>query len=117
MTEGNDPNKRARDVGSDSPASKEAKEQTKSGMQGAPRGEGETGGTDSQPAQSGRRSGPGPADYATKSFDEESRPSEQGEGDPSPERVAERDNLQGLSRSGGQDETARGEDEATTETG
>ena len=113
MAEPKDPNKRARDVGSDSPASEEAKEQTKSGMQGAPGGEGETGGADRQPSQSSERSGPGPESYATKSFDEESRPSEQGEGDSSPERVAERDALQGQSRSGGRDDTARGEDEAT----
>lgn len=114
MAEPRDPDKRAKDVGSDSPASKEAAEQTKSGMQGAPRGEGEAGGSDRQPEQASGRSGPGPADYATKSFDEENRPSEQGEGRPSPERVRKSDALQGQSRSaGGQDETARGEDEAT----
>ena len=118
MAEGYDPNKQPEDVGSDSPASEEAKEQTRSGMQGAPRGEGGSGDSSDQPAQASERSGPGPSDYATKSFDEESRPSEQGEGDPSPEQVAERDSLQGLSRTAGaDDDTARGEDEATTEQG
>jgi len=61
--------KRAADVGSDSPASDEAKEQTRSGMQGAPAGEGEAGGTDRQPAQSSGRSGPGPEPRARKHFD------------------------------------------------
>lgn len=114
MAETRDPNKRAKDVGSDSPASEEAAEQTKSGMQGAPRGEGEAGGSDEQPSQSSGRSGPGPEPYATKSFDKGSRPSDQGEGDPKPERVKERDSLQGQGRgAGGQQESARGEDEAT----
>lgn len=66
-----DRNRSAKDVGSESPASKEASEQSRSGMQGAPRGEGEKGGTDRQPPQSSGRSGPGPAARARKHFDED----------------------------------------------
>lgn len=114
MAEPHTPNKRAKDVGSDSPASKEAAEQTRSGMQGSPRGEGEKGGSDRQPSQSSGRSGPGPEAQARKGYDEGSRPSEQGDGSPSPERVAESDSVQGESRgSSPRTETARGEDEAT----
>lgn len=114
MAEPREPNKRAKDVGSDSPASKEAAEQTKSGMEGAPRGEGEAGGSDRQPPQSSGRSGPGPEPYATKSFDDENRPSAQGDGDASPENIKERDNVQGEGRNTApRTGTARGEDEAT----
>lgn len=115
MPEGHDPNKRAKDVGSDSPASKEAKEQTRKGLEGAPRGSGNAGGTDEQPAQSSGRSGPGPSPRARKHYEDEERPSEQGEGEPSPDRVRASENLQGQKgRSGSTGpRTGRGEDEAT----
>lgn len=106
--------KQAKDVGSDSPASDEATEQTRSGMQGAPRGEGEVGGTDSQPAQSSNRSGPGPEPTARKGYDASNRPSQQGDGTPSPERIAERDSQQGFKSNSGPNDpsSGRGEDEA-----
>jgi hypothetical protein len=108
-------NKRAADVGSDSPASEEAREQTRSGVQGAARGEGQEGGSDQQPAQSSGRSGPGPEPGARKRYDAGERPSEQGDGDPSPESVKRESGLHGHkgqsgSRAAGQ---SRGEDEAT----
>lgn len=106
--------KSGKDVGSDSPASKEAAEQTKSGQQGAPRGEGEAGGSDRQPPQSSGRSGPGPKPSATKSFDDANRPSSQADGDPGPEQTRESDRLQGEGRgSAPRTGNARGEDEAT----
>jgi hypothetical protein len=107
--------KRAADVGSDSPASEEAKEQTRSGMQGAPRGEGEEGGTDRQPPQSSGRSGPGPEPRARKQYDAGERPSEQGDGSPSPGTISQDDALHGQKRQAGSGATGedRGEDEAT----
>lgn len=83
-------------------------------MEGATRGEGEAGGADKQPPQSSGRSGPGPEPSATKSFDDENRPSKQADGDPGPEQVEKSDRLQGEGR-GSRPRTgpARGEDEAT----
>lgn len=109
--------RQARDVGSDSPASKEAAEQRRSGMQGAPRGAGEAGGTDRQPAQSSGRSGPGPEPRARKHYyDDAERPSSQGEGSPSPERMSTSDRAQGAKgRAHASPRPARGEDEATVE--
>jgi hypothetical protein len=110
-----DQHKRTRDVGSDSPASKEAAEQTRSGMQGASRGEGEEGGTDRQPAQASGRSGPGPEPSARKGFADENRPSQQGDGAASPERIREESGLHGQKRQSGSGaaEEHHGEDEAT----
>jgi hypothetical protein len=107
--------KRAADVGSDSPASKEAKEQTRSGMQGAARGEGQEGGGDRQPAQPSGRSGRGPEPGARKQYEAGERPSEQGEGDPSPETAKRDSGLQGHKGQSGSRVTgqSRGEDEAT----
>lgn len=110
-----DRNRTAKDVGSDSPASEEAKEQTRTGIQGAPRGTGEAGGTDRQPGQSSGRSGGGPEPTARKHFDDDERPSAQGEGEPAPERLRTSPGQQGVggksgTTAGGQQ---RGEDEAT----
>lgn len=107
----------ARDLGSDAPASDEAAEQTRSGSQGATRGEGDAGGTDRQPPQSSGRTGPGPKARARKHYEEDEAPSEQGDGSPSPERISRSSAQQGQkprsgSRAAAQD---RGEDEATVE--
>jgi hypothetical protein len=109
--------KRAADVGSDSPASDEAKEQTLSGGQGAPRGHGGDSDTDRQPAQSSARSGPGPEPGARKRFEAGERPSEQGEGTPSPETAKDSDRLHGHKQQSGSRAAGgqRGEDEATRE--
>lgn len=111
----NETNERARDVGSDSAASEEAKEQTRSGVQGAPRGVGETGGTDRQPPQSSGRSGRGPEPGARKHFEAGERPSDQGDGAPSPEQASESHGQHGQKRQSGSRAAgqARGEDEAT----
>lgn len=106
----------ARDIGSDSPASEEAKEQRRTGMQGAPEGEGEKGGTDRQPPQSSGRGGRGPAARARKGYDEANAPSRQGDGDPSPHRISGSPGQQGQKQKpGSTDRVKRGEDEATVE--
>jgi hypothetical protein len=87
MTE-RDTDKRAADVGSDSLA---------------------------QPAQSSGRSGPGPEPSARKGYEAGEAPSDQGEGDPSPDSVRDTDSLHGHQRQSGSRSAgeARGEDEAT----
>jgi hypothetical protein len=104
----------AKDLGSDSPASEEAAEQTRSGMQGAPRGKREAGGGDRQPPQSSGRSVRGPRPGARKHFDERERPGAQGEGSPSPARLSTSDRAQGAAgRPHAPPRVGRGEDEAT----
>ena len=104
-----------KDVGSRSPASKEASEQSRTGMQGAPGGEGEKGGTDREPPQSSGRSGRGPAPRARKHYAEGEAPSEQSDGSPSPERISASPGQQGLKQKSGTtaDRQQRGEAEAT----
>lgn len=102
MAEAYDPHKRPEDVGSESPASEEAKEQGRTGHSGGPR-EAKPGGKSHQPAQtSGRR----PTRHEQppterKSFSPEESPSAQGDGEPSPETLKKRQAQRGIApRSG-----------------
>lgn len=97
-----DPYKRPEDVGAESPASREAKEQNASGARGGPR-EARQRGVGKQPAQeSGRR----PARHEQKpterkSFDPDESPAEQGTGEPGPAQIREHMAQQGITpRSG-----------------
>lgn len=105
----------------DTPASKEAREQRQSGMQSAPRGAGETGGSARQPRQgSNRNEGHGPAPQPRRGYEAVSAPSDQGQGDPAPARGTASDSQQGLAasnRSSGSHHThgERGEHEASHE--
>jgi len=97
MAERDTPHRRPQDIGKDSPAKGEAKEQSIAGDRGGPRAP-QIRGVGKQPAQtSGRRSKrhEEPPKEA-KSFSPEEAPSEQGEGEPSPEQLKERSSLQGI---------------------
>jgi hypothetical protein len=91
----------ARDLGSQSPASKEAKEQGMSGARGGPQEAGPRPETERQPPQTSGRRDPRHehAPEQRAGFGPENAPSNQGDGEPSPERIAR--NQQGIeARSG-----------------
>ena len=97
---------------SDTPVSKEMKEQQRAGQQGLA---GSEGSSDKQPRQGSRRvEGAGPPPQKER-FEEGQRPSEQGDGSPKPRNVAEEPSQQGLAgRSGsGAGSGGRGDTEAT----
>ncbi|HEX7048661.1 MAG TPA: hypothetical protein VF188_00495 [Longimicrobiales bacterium] len=96
------PYREPEDIGSDSPATGEAKSQRISGIRGGPR-QARTRGKGRQPPQeSGRRSARHEQiPTEPKSFAPEEDPSRQGTGAPSPERLAARSRQQGITpRSG-----------------
>ncbi|MGI9180385.1 MAG: hypothetical protein ACR2H9_07800 [Longimicrobiaceae bacterium] len=96
-----EPNRKATELGSRSPASEEAKEQGASGQRGGPR-EGRTPDmTPDQPAQASGRRGEQHEDppQERKSFAPGQAPSEHGEGKPGPEQIAR--NQQGIGRQSG----------------
>lgn len=97
MEDAYDPYKRPKDLGKESPASGEAKEQSISGTRGGPQ-QSRPRGTPKQPAQtSGRRSKRHEqAPKARKSFAPDEDPSEQGEGEPSAETIKKRSDQQGI---------------------
>lgn len=116
MARDRDGNRTPEDVGSDSPASEQAKEQTRTGAQGAARGSGEKGGTDRQPPQGSGRSGGGPEARARKHFEDDEAPDQQENGTRSPEAIKADPKIQGSKGRGhaGPARPERGEDEATT---
>ncbi len=91
------PYREPEDVGSESPASGEAKEQDIGGARGGPQ-QPKQRGKAKQPAQeSGRRSARHlQPPVERKSFAPEENPAEQGTGEPSPQRLKERPSLQGI---------------------
>jgi hypothetical protein len=99
MAEGYDPNKKAEDVGSESPTSEEAQQQGMSGDKGGQQAR--TQGTAKQPAQaSGRRPSEREQDPEVRSgFPAGQAPSEQGDGEPSPHVIAQ--HQQGIGRQSG----------------
>lgn len=92
-----DPDREPEDIGSESPASEEAKEQRRAGQRGGPQ-QAKTPGRGRQPPQtSGRR----PARHEQppkerKRFSPEESPSAQGDGEPSPETLKRRQGQQGI---------------------
>ena len=105
MANDNDTDRKATELGSRSPASAEAREQNAAGAQGGPRSA-RPGETQDQPEQGSQRTTPVQAEQAgteRKSFAPGHAPSEQGDGDPGPEQIAERSSQQGIrGRSGSQ---------------
>lgn len=97
MVEPYHPYRKPKDVGSESPASGEAKEQLRTGHRGGPQ-EDQVPGKTKQPAQeSGRRSvRHEPIPTEPKSFAPEENPALQGKGRPSPERLKARSSEQGI---------------------
>lgn len=97
MAEAYDPYREPKDIGSESPASEEAKEQGRTGQSGGPQ-QAKTPGKGKQPAQtSGRRSSEHEQEPTVrKHFDPEESPSAQGEGKPSPETLKKRQAEQGI---------------------
>jgi len=93
-----DPYRRPRDVGSESPASGEAKQQDASGPRGGPQEKQRAPQAPKQPAQaSGRRAArhqQRPAER--KTFTRAENPSRQGRGKPNLERIKQRSRLRGL---------------------
>lgn len=99
-------NRKPTEPGSRSPASEEAKQQGASGQRGGPREGQNPDMTPDQPAQgSGRQGGQEPPEER-KHFAPGRAPSEQGEGNPGPEQIAQRQ--QGIGRQSGS-HGARGE--------
>ena len=115
MTDANDPYRKPKDIGSESPGGEEAREQTRSGEAGGPR-EAKQPGKGPQPAQtSGRRSARRePEPERRKHFTEEERPSAQADGEPSPETLKRRSSQQGIEPKSGSHgaRTERTEEEA-----
>ena len=102
------------DRDSDTPVSKEMKEQQQAGQQGLA---GSEGSSEKQPRQGSRRvEGAGPPPEKER-FERGQRPSEQGDGSPRPRSVTEEPSQQGLAgRSGaGGGGGGRGETEAASE--
>jgi hypothetical protein len=93
-----DPYRRPQDVGSESPASLEAKRQGAAGARGGPQEARTRPRTPKQPAQtSGRRAARHQQPRAQrKHFTRAENPSRQGRGEPNLERVKQRSRLRGL---------------------
>ena len=109
MAEPRKPHRKPQDIGKDSPATGEAKRQSITGGKGGPRSAQVRGKGRQPPQSSGRRSKRHePPPHEAKSFTPEENPVEQGEGEPSPERLKARSRLQGLEPRSGSHQ-ARGE--------
>ncbi|HEX2091091.1 MAG TPA: hypothetical protein VHG28_01770 [Longimicrobiaceae bacterium] len=116
MAQGHDPYRKPQDVGSDSPASREAKEQGMSGTRGGARAAQDPDPTPGQPAQASGRRG---AQHEQppeerKNFAPGQAPSEQGEKDhPSPHVIAQhQQGIEGRSGSSGGAHGNRAEEES-----
>jgi hypothetical protein len=115
MTPSRDPHRKPQDIGKDSPATGEAKRQSITGDKGGPRSAQIRGKGKQPPQSSGRRSKRHEqAPTEAKSFTPEENPVEQGEGEPSPERLKARSRIQGLEPRSG---SHQAQGERTEETG
>lgn len=106
--------RKPQDVGSDSPASGEAKEQRIAGARGGPQEARTPPRVAKQPPQTSatRSAGHRQVPKARKTFAPEEDPSKQGAGEPGPEQLKERPSLQGI---GGQSGSHSAQGERTEE--
>jgi hypothetical protein len=90
-------NRKPQDIGSDSPASKSAKEQRIAGTRGGPRAGQQQPETEKQPPQTSGRRDPAHEHTASvrKGYDAAQDPESQGDGDPGPDQVREQSSQQG----------------------
>jgi hypothetical protein len=89
--------KRPKDVGSDAPGSRIAKEQRMAGMSSGPQEARDAPRTPKQPPQTSNRRGKAHEHEPTvrKGYEAAQNPERQGDGDPGPEQIRERSSLQG----------------------